>query len=65
MLVVQPGTMVDFKTAMAAAAADKQKRQKKSADEKKKRRTGANLGIEPFDPIKHVHKREQKPLRCG
>ena len=56
MLVVQPGTMVDFKTAMAAAAADKQKRQKKSADEKKKRRTGANLGIEPFDPIKHVHK---------
>ena len=50
--------MVDFKTAMAAAAAEGQKRQKKASDEKKKRRTGANLGIEPFDPVKHVKKEQ-------
>ena len=48
--------MVDLQTAMAAAAADRQQRLDKTAEERKKRRSGANLGIERFDPVKHVSK---------
>ncbi len=48
--------MVDLQTAMAAAAADRQKRLDKTAAERKKRRSGADLGIERFDPVKHVAK---------
>lgn len=48
--------MVDLQTAMAAAAADRQKRLDKTASERKKRRSGADLGIERFDPVKHVAK---------
>ena len=45
--------MVDLKTAMAAAQADRMKRDGAKNAEKKKRRSGADLGIEPFDPVKH------------
>ncbi len=45
--------MVDLKTAMAAAQADRMKRDGAKAAEKKKRRSGADLGIEPFDPVKY------------
>ncbi len=48
--------MVDLQTAMAAAAADRQKRLDKTAAERKKRRSGADLGIERFDPVQHVAK---------
>ncbi len=48
--------MVDLQTAMAAAAAERQQRLDKTAEERKKRRSGANLGIERFDPVKHVSK---------
>ncbi len=53
---VLPGGMVDLQTAMAAAAADRQKRLDKTDAERKKRRSGADLGIERFDPVKHVAK---------
>ena len=46
--------MVDISTAMAAASAERSKRD--SDGEKKKRRTGADMGIESFDPVKHVAK---------
>ncbi|RJU87523.1 MAG: hypothetical protein DWC05_02190 [Candidatus Poseidoniales archaeon] len=45
--------MVDLKTAIAAAQADRMKRDGAKNAEKKKRRSGADLGIEPFDPVKH------------
>ena len=45
--------MVDLKTAIAAAQADRMKRDGAKNAEKKKRRSGADLGIEPFDPAKH------------
>ena len=45
--------MVDLKTAMAAAQAERMKRDGAKNAEKKKRRSGADLGIEPFDPVKH------------
>ena len=48
--------MVDLQTAMAAAAADRQKRLDKTAADRKKRRSGADLGIERFDPVNHVAK---------
>ena len=50
--------MVDLRTAMAAAqAADRKSRDgRPGADDKKKRRSGADLGIEPFDPVKYVGK---------
>jgi len=50
--------MVDLRTAMAAAqAADRKSRDGRGgASEKKKRRSGADLGIEPFDPVKYVNK---------
>jgi len=45
--------MVDLKTAMAAAQAERMKRDGAKNAEKKKRRSGADLGIEPFDPVKY------------
>jgi len=48
--------MVDLKTAMAAAQAERMKRDGAKNAEKKKRRSGADLGIEPFDPVKYVGK---------
>ena len=46
--------MVDINTAMAAAAAERRNRGK--GGEKKRSRSGADLGIESFDPAKHVAK---------
>lgn len=47
--------MVDINTAMAAAAAEK--RNRGTGDkERKKNRTGADMGIESFDPVTHVTK---------
>ena len=47
--------MVDINTAMAAAAAER--RNRGTGDkERKKNRSGANMGIESFDPVKHVAK---------
>jgi hypothetical protein len=46
--------MVDISTAMAAASTERSKRDPDG--EKKKRRTGADMGIESFDPVKHVAK---------
>jgi hypothetical protein len=47
--------MVDINTAMAAAATER--RSRGAGDkEPKKIRTGADLGIEPFEPSKHVAK---------
>ena len=46
--------MVDISTAMAAASTELSKRD--TDGEKKKRRTGADMGIESFDPVKHVAK---------
>ena len=48
--------MVDLKTAMAAAQAERRKRDGAKNEEKKKRRSGADLGIEPFDPAKYAKK---------
>ena len=50
--------MVDLRTAMAAAQAEQKRRQDRrpGAAEKKKNRSGADLGIEPFDPVKYVKK---------
>jgi len=48
--------MVDLQTAMAAAAAERKQRSGAASQERKVRRSGSNLGIEPFDPIKHVKK---------
>jgi hypothetical protein len=48
--------MVDLKTAMAAAQAERMKRDGARNEEKKKRRTGPDLGIEPFDPVKYANK---------
>ncbi len=47
--------MVDISTAMAAASTER--RNRGTGDkERKKNRSGANLGIESFDPVKHVEK---------
>ena len=47
--------MVDISTAMAAAAAER--RNRGTGDkERKKNRSGADMGIEAFDPVKHVSK---------
>jgi len=47
--------MVDINTAMAAAATER--RNRGTGDkERKKNRTGADMGIEAFDPVKHVSK---------
>jgi len=50
--------MVDLRTAMAAAQAEQKRRQDRAGgpSEKKKNRSGADLGIEPFDPVKYVNK---------
>ena len=48
--------MVDLSTAMAAASVDRQKRVADEGKERMKRRSGRDLGIEPFDPVKHVAK---------
>ena len=48
--------MVDLKTAMAAVQAERMKRDGAKNAEKKKRRSGADLGIEPFDPVKYQGK---------
>ena len=48
--------MVDLQTAMAAAAAERKQRAGAESEERKVRRSGPNLGIEPFDPVKHVSK---------
>jgi len=47
--------MVDINTAMAAASTERRNRGTGDKD-RKKSRSGANLGIEPFDPVKHVEK---------
>ena len=47
---------MDLKTAMAAAQAERSKRDGAKNAERKKRRSGADLGIEPFDPMKYVGK---------
>ena len=48
--------MVDLSTAMTAAQGERRQRMPGEGKEKKVRRTGRNLGIEPFDPVKHVQK---------
>tara|TARA_B100001142_G_scaffold8115_1_gene8009 strand:- start:3057 stop:3980 length:924 start_codon:yes stop_codon:yes gene_type:complete len=48
--------MVDLNTAMAAASVDRQKRMAEEGKERMKRRSGRDLGIEAFDPVKHVAK---------
>ena len=48
--------MVDLSTAMTAAQGERRQRTPGDGKEKKVRRTGRNLGIEPFDPVKHVAK---------
>ena len=48
--------MVDLNTAMAAASVDRQKRAADEGKERMKRRSGRDLGIEAFDPVKHVAK---------
>lgn len=49
------GLMVDINTAMAAAATER--RARGTGDkERKKNRTGTDMGIESFDPVKHVAK---------
>ena len=48
--------MVDLNTAMAAASVDRQKRMADEGKERAKRRSGRDLGIEAFDPVKHVAK---------
>ena len=48
--------MVDLQTAMAAAAAERKQRAGAASEERKVRRSGPSLGIEPFDPVKHVSK---------
>lgn len=55
-LSVFPMVMVDLQTAMAAAAAERKQRAGAASEERKVRRSGPNLGIEPFDPVKHVKK---------
>ncbi len=47
--------MVDINTALTAAAAER--RNRTTGDkERKKNRSGADMGIESFDPVKHVQK---------
>jgi uncharacterized protein YfcZ (UPF0381/DUF406 family) len=48
--------MVDLNTAMAAAATERRKRVEGEEKEKKIRRSGADLGLEPFDPAKYAEK---------
>ena len=48
--------MVDLQTAIAAAAAERKQRSGAASQERKVRRSGSNLGIEAFDPVKHVKK---------
>ena len=48
--------MVDLQTAMAAAAAERKKRDGAASEDRKVRRSGPSLGIESFDPVKHVSK---------
>ena len=48
--------MVDLQTAMAAASAERRQRSGAASEERKVRRSGPNLGLEPFDPVKHVSK---------
>ena len=48
--------MVDLSTAMTAAQGERRQRMQGDDREKKVRRTGRNLGIEAFDPVKHVQK---------
>ncbi len=47
--------MVDINTALAAAATERKNRGASQKD-RKKNRSGADLGIESFDPVKHVAK---------
>ena len=47
--------MVDINTALAAAATERKNRGAGQKD-RKKNRSGADLGIESFDPVKHVAK---------
>ena len=47
--------MVDINTALAAAATERKNRSAGQKD-RKKNRSGADLGIESFDPVKHVAK---------
>ena len=55
-LTVFRRVMVDLQTAMAAASAERKQRSGAASQERKVRRSGSNLGIEAFDPIKHVKK---------
>lgn len=47
--------MVDINTALAAAATERKNRSP-GGKERKKNRSGADMGIESFDPVKHVAK---------
>jgi hypothetical protein len=48
--------MVDLNTAIAAASTERRKRVEGEEKEKKIRRSGADLGLEPFDPAKYAEK---------
>ena len=54
--------MVDLNTAMAAASGERQKRMADEGKERKKRRSGSDLGIEAFDPVKHVTKEKAETV---
>lgn len=56
------GCMVDLNTAMAAAATERRKRVEGEEKEKKIRRSGADLGLEAFDPVKYVEKEKADTL---
>lgn len=48
--------MVDLNTAIAAASTERRKRTEGEEKEKKIRRSGADLGLEAFDPAKYAEK---------
>ena len=49
-------SMVDLNTAIAAASTERRKRTEGEDKEKKIRRSGADLGLEAFDPAKYAEK---------
>ena len=54
-VILPVALMVDINTALAAAATERKNRGT-GTKERKKNRSGADLGIESFDPVKHVAK---------
>lgn len=53
--------MVDINTALAAAATERKNRGT-GGKERKKNRSGADMGIESFDPVKHVAKEKAETI---